>query len=769
MSNITPINESTFGSESEPDDLNHLQYSLRMENIKVPPGFGAVRRNLVSFDGLVSGSEDGCKSICEAFELSVEKFGDSPFLGARPVDDAGVAGPFQFLTYKQASDRVRNLAVGISKLGIKSNSNVGIYSANRVEWVLVEYACFYNCLVTVPLYDTLGDQAIKFICHQTDMEVVFAANDRALNLLKMRASQKTDGSNSPTNQIGLEIIKQIFIMDGQPSESLVALASEVGVSVKPMEELETQGSLISDFNFTEQPTADSIFTICYTSGTTGNPKGVMLTHRAFLAGTSAVKLISRDGPTGSRQICELGQSVVHLSYLPLPHIYERLVVTALMTLGAKIGFWQRINERLIDDVAALQPTVFISVPRILTRIVDGIKARLRDGNFVKRTIFDFAYRQKVNALRTRGELRHWIWDRFVFGTVRALLGGHVKAILTGSAPVSPDTLEFIRVCFGCEVYEGYGQTETCAASSLTIINDWSVGHVGVPTPCNEFSLLSVPEMGYYSSLDEVEAGTAGLGEKGRHSTVTSEGGSESNFMCSTKSGEKKVKREQGEVCIRGANCFVGYYKEPEMTKEAITEDGWVRTGDIGEWDEQGRLRIIDRKKNIFKLSQGEYVSAERIENVLCKSQYVAQIFVDGHSTESALVAVVVPEMSAVRRYLSGRKESSKVKPDSELIDHTDARENGINLSDEEICALPEVNELFLREFSSFGSRAGGSGELKGFEIPRQVMVEKIPFSVQNGLLTPTFKLRRQDARKYYASAITDMYVVFNKKTTAMPS
>ena len=210
-----------------------------------------------------------------------------------------------------------------------------------------------------------------------------------------------------------------------------------------------------------------------------------------------------------------------------------------------------------------------------------------------------------------------------------------------------------------------------------------------------------------------------------------------------------------------------------MTKETLTEDGWVRTGDIGEWDERGRLRIIDRKKNIFKLSQGEYVSAERVENVLSKSQYVAQIFVDGHSTESALVAVVVPEFLALRRYLAKKMGGvTPVKDDSasssaakEPVESVDPANLPLSeLSNTQICALPEASELLLKEFSSFGSRAGGTGELKGFEVPRQVMLEPNSFSVENGLLTPTFKLRRFDARKHYAEDITQMYILFNKQT-----
>lgn len=190
-----------------------------------------------------------------------------------------------------------------------------------------------------------------------------------------------------------------------------------------------------------------------------------------------------------------------------------------------------------------------------------------------------------------------------------LLGGRVRRMLTGSAPINPDTLDFLKVCFCCPIHEGYGQTESCAASCLTSGLDSKAGHVGGPLSCIRIRLRDIPEMEYLST-DE---------------------------------------NPRGEICYQGNSIFKGYFKNPDKTKEALSEDGWLHSGDVGMILPNGSIRIIDRAKNIFKLAQGEYVAPEKLENVYCQSPYVAQIFVHGESTESWLMAVVVPELEQLKK------------------------------------------------------------------------------------------------------------------------
>jgi len=426
----------------------------------------------------------------------------------------------------------------------------------------------------------------------------------------------------------------------------------------------------------------------------------MLPHRAVLADASAVLSLTGVGqhadPKAQGFLFELNSQVVHLSYLPLAHVYERVVLATLATVGAAVGFYQGDVLKLMDDLAALRPTLFVTVPRLLNRVHDKIMTAISQGSSLKRMLFNFALNSKATALKEEGVYDHWLWDRLVFGALRKRLGGRVSAILTGSAPVSPEVMDFFRVCFSCEVYEGYGQTETSAGSTITVRGDWTSGQIGVPVPSNEIKLVDIPEMGYT---------------------------------------HKDLPRARGEICIRGPNCFTGYYKEPELTKEALDADGWVHTGDVGEWDEHGRLRIVDRKKNIFKLAQGEYISPEKIENAICRRPMIAQAFVEGNSLKASLVAVIVPDFEVVERW---------------------AHDEGLEFeSREQLCLRPELKSAIMKQLRSLGRE--GTNELKGFEIPRNVYLEHEQFSVQNDLLTSTFKLKRHQAKRYYAKQIDAMY------------
>jgi long-chain acyl-CoA synthetase len=221
--------------------------------------------------------------------------------------------------------------------------------------------------------------------------------------------------------------------------------------------------------------------------------------------------------------------------------------------------------KLLDDVSVLKPTCFISVPRLFNRIYDRVLAGVKAKGGIAAFLFNTAYSQKKSALR-KGTQTHFLWDALVFANVRAKLGGRVRFLFTGSAPISSDVMDFLKICFSCDVYEGYGQTETSAGISITYSGDCTSGHIGAPVACGEIKLVDVPSMNYTS---------------------------------------KDKPNPRGEICVRGNQVFKGYYKEPEKTQEAFYEGGWLRTGDVGSIDSLGRLVIIDRVKQIFKLAQGE--------------------------------------------------------------------------------------------------------------------------------------------------------------------
>ena len=409
----------------------------------------------------------------------------------------------------------------------------------------------------------------------------------------------------------------------------------------------------------------------------------MLTHRNLISNAAAYA-----------DDLDLGPGDVHVSYLPLAHIYERVTMLVCLFAGAKAGFFRGDVLGLLDDIAELKPTVFCSVPRLWNRIYDKVHAGIREGGFVKQKMFAIAYAAKKKALE-EGRPPPAIWEKIVFSKLRDKLGGRVRYMSTGSAPISAQVMEFLRVCFGGTVFEGYGMTESACVISKTHEGDFSCGHVGSPVPCCEIKLESVSEMNYTTS-------------------------------------DRPYPR--GEVCVRGPSVFKGYYKAQDKTDEVIDNEGWLHTGDIGLWLPGGRLKIIDRKKNIFKLAQGEYVAPEKIENVYARSKFVAQSFVHGDSLMPSLVAVVVPDEEVLLPWAakSGHPAGGDFK---------------------RLCADPAVAKMVHQSMLAVGEGAG----LKGFEQVKAVHLHPELFSVENGLYTPTFKLKRPQARAAFQADIDRMY------------
>jgi long-chain acyl-CoA synthetase len=321
-------------------------------------------------------------------------------------------------------------------------------------------------------------------------------------------------------------------------------------------------------------------------------------------------------------------------------------------------------------------------------------------------IFDAGLAAKREGLK-RGHLKHALYDRLVFNKIKKGLGlDQVRLMVSGSAPLSDTVMTFYRCMLGIAVVEGYGQTEGAGCTTLGTPDDMiTVGHVGGPSGSNEVVLFDVPEMGYLHT-DTNNRGQACVG--------------------------------RGEICFRGPSVFKGYYKDEEKTRETIDDEGWLHSGDIGLWRPDGSLQIIDRKKNIFKLSQGEYVAPEKIENIISPSSLIAQCFVYGDSLQSALVAIVVPNEDHVRIWAASNAESLVQAPF------------------EKICKSEELKKAIMSDIR----RLSKESKLNGFETVRAIYLDSSPFSVENELLTPTFKLKRQKARDQYETEIAKLYAGF---------
>jgi long-chain acyl-CoA synthetase len=336
-----------------------------------------------------------------------------------------------------------------------------------------------------------------------------------------------------------------------------------------------------------------VYIMSYTSGTTGDAKGVKLTSRMLLTVVDTVLTRLRI-TNGSRCI----------SYLPLPHSFEQCMMGMALQTGCKIGYYQGNPAKLVEDCGLLQPTVFPSVPRLYNRIYGQIKAKFDAATGCKAWLAGKALASKSAALEANATYTSGCYDFLVFNKVKALLGGKVEYMVTGSAPIDLAVLNFLKVAFSCPIMEGYGLTETCGASSITASEDPVAGHVGGPIECVKFRLRDVPEMNYLST-------------------------------------DKPYPR--GEVQMMGTNVTKGYYKRPDKTAEAFDEEGWFCSGDVATVYPNGSVKIIDRAKNIFKLSQGEYIAPEKLENVYVLCPLVAQICIYGDSLRNNVVCIICVE------------------------------------------------------------------------------------------------------------------------------
>ncbi|XP_034078687.1 long-chain-fatty-acid--CoA ligase 1-like isoform X2 [Gymnodraco acuticeps] len=637
---------------------------LRMQSVEVQGGELARRSVLLKGDANITHFYDDATTMYECFLRGVRVSNNGPFLGSRKPKQ-----PYEWMSYREVMERSENLGSAFLHKGHSKTTDphIGIFSQNRPEWTISELACYTYSLVSVPLYDTLGTEAILYIIDKASISTVLCDVAEKVELVLDCVKDRTHS------------VKTIVLMEA-PSADLVSRGQQAGVHIISLQEMEANGK--ANHRQPMPPRPEDMALICFTSGTTGNPKGAMLTHRNVVSNCSAF--------IKTTEVCApFSHSDVHISFLPLAHMFERVVQGVMIVHGARIGFFQGDIRLLSDDLNTLKPTVFPVVPRLLNRMYDKIFGQANTS--LKRWLLGFAYRRKESEIKRGIVRRDSIWDRLIFGKVQASLGGRVRLMLTGAAPISPTVLTFLRAAIGCQLYEGYGQTECTAGCTLTMPGEYNAGHVGAPLPCNSLKLVDVSEMNYLAVNGE------------------------------------------GEVCVKGPNVFQGYLKDPEKTAEAIDADGWLHTGDVGKWLPNGTLKIVDRKKHIFKLAQGEYIAPEKIENVYMRSDAVAQVFVHGDSLQACLVAVVVPDPD----FLSGWTK----------------RTLGLEGSFQELCGRAEVKAAIFEDMM----RLGKEGGLKSFEQVKSIYVHTELFSIENGLLTPTLKAKRNEQRQYFRSQIDNLY------------
>uniref|UniRef100_A0AAY4E5Y9 Arachidonate--CoA ligase n=1 Tax=Denticeps clupeoides TaxID=299321 RepID=A0AAY4E5Y9_9TELE len=633
-----------------PCDLRHQSEELED---------GAHRSMLGGSPKLLTHYHEDAKTLYEVFRRGLHVSGDGPCLGSRLPNQ-----PYKWLSYKEVTARAEHIGSGLLEEGCKPcpDQFIGVFAQNRPEWIISELACYTYSMVVVPLYDTLGADAIRFIINTAEISTVICDKaEKAKVLLGNVERKETPG------------LKRIILMDPF-DQVLVEDGEKCGVQIQAFKDVEVAEHQQKWFR-------SGNCLICFFFSSSGNPKGVMLTHGNVVADFAGFLRVT------DKVICP-NQDDCLISFLPLAHMFERLIEAVVFCHGGRVGFFQGDIRLLSDDMKALRPTIFPVVPRLLNRMYDKIFSQANTP--LKRWLLNFAAKRK-GAEVSSGVIRSdSMWDKIFFSKIQESLGGRLRMIITGAAPTSPTVLGFLRAALGCQVYEAYGQTECTAGCTYTTPGDWTSGHVGAPLPCNLIKLVDVPEKNYYASKGE------------------------------------------GEVCVKGPNVFKGYLKDPVKTAETLDDDGWLHTGDIGKWLPNGTLKIIDRKKHIFKLAQGEYISPEKIENIYIRSEPVSQLYVHGDSLQSCLVGIVVPDPEVFSSW---------------------AQKKGFVGSYEELCKDKDVKKAIMDDMVRLGKASG----LHSFEQVKDIYVHSEMFSINNGLLTPTLKAKRPELKEFFKTKIEELY------------
>lgn len=647
-----------------------------------------INPKLTSFEEVEKTYKD--KTLIDTIVKRMEQDANRDSLGyRRQLNENELERHYTFFTYRQIHEWSQNLAqhIELNNFYAKDKYNdddfrlIGIFAKNCVEWTVADVACQLNSITSVTFYATLGDIAFEHICHETNVNTIFLSKDSINNFIKYKKEYE------------LKTVKNVIVFD-----------LTMNIEKDECDRLENSGVKVYRFTDLTKPpqetkveltlsNPDTVFTICYTSGTTGLPKGVMLTQRNFIA---QIECIPDSGLAFDRR-------TLHFSYLPLAHVMERLCINLMLVNGGRIGFISGdVKKTMLEDIGVLKPTFLVAVPRVLNTfrslILDNF-SKLPAG--CKKNLVEKALRVKRENLQANGSIKHTLYDTLVFSKVREKFGGKLEFFICGSAPLTKELADDIKVLFSVPIIEGYGMTECSGAGTVTHASDLANGCAGGVLSTVKVKLVDVPEMNYTSK-------------------------SELNGEASP----------AGEICMKGPIVFKGYFKKPEETKKTLDSEGWLHSGDVGRImpNNQG-LKIVDRVKEIFKLSQGEYIAPSKLESIYMKSKYVMQIMIYGNSTKNHIVAIIVPNRVNVELFL---KSVGKFKEGDNLEDYFEDKD-------------------LIEEVKNNLQALARENNLTSLEKVNHLCLSKREFTVEGGCLTPTMKLCRKVVEVQYKAEIDKLY------------
>jgi long-chain acyl-CoA synthetase len=590
-----------------------------------------------------------------------EVFADAMLGGLdRKVYNYKVRGEWQSYTYQDVYDKLQVIGFGLRSLGLVENDRVGILSENRPEWSMTDWACAHFHMVSVPIYQTSIPRQIEYILNHSEAKVVIASNkEQAEKVISIKSQLKS--------------LKYMIVLDEISFKDSWILSFK---DLLKKGDIEKERSSLTMQEIAQKIKPDDLWSIIYTSGTSGRPKGVMISQFNIAANVQQ-----------SQAALGFQKDKRWLSFLPLSHSFERVTSLFSLWVGAEIYYAESI-AKVPDNLKEVKPQYMTTVPLLLEKIYSAVLEQVSSGSAAKQKIFFWAKKIGRDATEKyladnktpRGALgmQYGLAKKLVFGTIAKVFGGEFIQCVSGGAPLSEEVGSFFLAA-GVRIIEGYGLTEMSPVTHVNDNNHIKFGTVGKALPDVQTKIL-----------------------------------------------------EDGEILLNGPNRMLGYFRNDEETAASVDKDGWFHTGDIGYLDEEGYLKITDRKKNIIVTAGGKNIAPAAVEREITSSKYIDSAVVIG-DRRKYLVAILVPNLEFFKKW--GKTQD----PPMEFNNYAD------------IVKSKDVENLIRQELDLHQQGLARYEQIKYFYLAPE------PFSIEGGELTASMKVKRNEVIRKYDSEIEELY------------